>query len=83
MSTREHLVEAIKQFLSVASSPGTEGRVSATELGFQVCNSPNLVRRLFQGHDVTTTTYDKTIDYMERWYEKHGFYEEVEDEELV
>jgi hypothetical protein len=79
MSTRENLVRDVKQFLSIAGGPGTTDRISPTLLGLKVANSPNFVPRLFKGHDVTTATYDRAIDFMERWYEKHGLYEDESD----
>ena len=76
MSTRDNLVRDVKQFLSIAGSPGTIDRISPTLLGLKISNSPNFVPRLYSGHDVTTATYDRAIDFMEKWYEEHGLYED-------
>ena len=74
MGTREQLVEQVREFLKLAGSPGTKDRVSATLFGMNVARSPNFVRRLYAGHDITTTTYDRTIEFMEKWYEQNGYY---------
>tara|TARA_R100001591_G_scaffold101249_1_gene107969 strand:- start:79 stop:324 length:246 start_codon:yes stop_codon:yes gene_type:complete len=74
MGTRETLVEQVREFLSLASSPSTRDRVSATYFGMNVAKSPNFVRRLYAGHDVTTVTYDRAIEFMEKWYQQNGYY---------
>jgi len=74
MSTRQLLVQQVQEFLRLAGSPGTKNRVSVTYFGMSVARSPNFVRRLYAGHDITTTTYDRTIEFMEEWYEKNGYY---------
>jgi len=43
-----------------------------------ITGSPNMVQRLRQGKDVHLTTYEKTLDFMERWYVNNGF--EMQDD---
>ena len=74
MSTRQLLVQQVQEFLKLAGSPGTKNRVSATYFGMNVARSPNFVRRLYAGHDVTTSTYDRAIAFMEKWYSQNGYY---------
>jgi hypothetical protein len=74
MSTRIFLIESIDAFLKVTSSPGTKERVTTTSFGVKVTSNPNLIPRLRAGGDVTTATYDRCIDYMERWYQRNGYY---------
>jgi|TARA_R110000803_G_scaffold195001_1_gene258187 hypothetical protein len=78
MLTRDYLIESIDSFLKAASSPGTKERVTTTSFGVKVVSNPNLIPRLRAGGDVTTLTYDRCIDYMERWYQRNGYYDEEE-----
>jgi len=39
----------------------------------RITGSPTFVYRLRQGKDVTLTTYEKTLDFMERWYINNGY----------
>ena len=74
MDTREQLVVQVREFLLIAGSPGTEGRVSASYFGWHIARSPGFVSRLYAGRDITTATYDRAIQFMEKWYRKHGYY---------
>ena len=77
-SLRDEFAARVEEFLRHSSSPAERNRVSASKLGMHITGSPNMVQRLRQGKDVHLTTYEKTLDYMERWYARNGF--EVENE---
>lgn len=72
-SLRDEFAARVEEFLRHASSPAVEQRVSATKLGKYITGSPNMVQRLRLGCDVHLTTYERTLDFMERWYERNGF----------
>jgi len=77
-SLRDEFAARVEEFLRHSSSPVERNRVTASRLGMYITGSPNMVQRLRQGKDVHLTTYEKTLDFMERWYVNNGF--EMQDD---
>jgi|DEB0MinimDraft_3_1074331.scaffolds.fasta_scaffold00291_16 hypothetical protein len=72
-SLRDEFAARVEEFLSHANRPRNQRRITAAGLGLRITGSPTFVYRLRQGKDVTLTTYEKTLDFMERWYINNGY----------
>jgi hypothetical protein len=77
-SLRDEFTARVEEFLRHSSSPAEKNRITPTKLGLYITGNPNMVQRLRQGKDVHLTTYEKTLDFMERWYVRNGF--EIQDD---